>query len=194
MDRQQASFAALYAGGLLFGSLGMLFLYRNRTPKPAQKSPMIDPISALNNDEQMLMSPNTHRDVDHLLKLLLDIAEEQASKEGFIHRGITCNHCQTSPLKGIRYKCANCVDFDLCEDCEAEGVHTSTHVFIKIRIPIPPLANPRSALLNVFYPGKVGENQPRNGILDDPAKLKELLKRTHCTLITLFNVLILMNS
>lgn len=40
--------------------------------------------------------------------------------------------------------------------CEAASGshHTQTHVFLKIRIPIPPLANPRSALLPPFYPGK----------------------------------------
>eukprot|EP01135_Chromosphaera_perkinsii_P004656 Nk52_evm5s293 gene=Nk52_evmTU5s293 len=89
----------------------------------------------------------------NLLNLLYTIAEDQARKEGYIHRGITCNSCSVSPIRGIRYKCANCVDHDLCESCEAQDRHNKTHVFIKIRIPIPPLANPRSALLPVFYPG-----------------------------------------
>ncbi|KNC99585.1 uncharacterized protein SPPG_04973 [Spizellomyces punctatus DAOM BR117] len=90
----------------------------------------------------------------NLLTLLYSIAEDQARKEGYVHRSITCNHCGTSPIRGYRYKCANCVDYDVCELCEAQDIHFKTHVFVKIRVPIPPLMNPRSALLGAFYPGK----------------------------------------
>ncbi|KAI8922636.1 hypothetical protein BC831DRAFT_552785 [Entophlyctis helioformis] len=89
----------------------------------------------------------------HLLQLLYSIAEDQARKEGYVHRSITCNHCSTSPVRGYRFKCANCVDFDLCELCEAMDVHIKTHVFIKIRIPLPPLANPHVVLFQPLYPG-----------------------------------------
>ncbi|KAJ3225135.1 hypothetical protein HK099_007340 [Clydaea vesicula] len=88
----------------------------------------------------------------NLLTLLYSIAEDQARKEGYIHRSITCNNCNASPIRGYRYKCANCVDFDLCESCEALDLHFKTHVSLKIKIPIPPLANPRAALLSSFYP------------------------------------------
>ncbi len=36
-----------------------------------------------------------------------------------------------NPVVGIRYKCAICPDFDLCENCEA--VTTHDHPFLKIR-------------------------------------------------------------
>ncbi|KAG2182337.1 hypothetical protein INT43_007267 [Umbelopsis isabellina] len=104
-----------------------------------------------------------------LMNLLYAIAENQTRKGG-----ITCNKCSTSPIRGLRYKCANCVDFDLCETCEAGNVHNSTHVFLKIRIPIPPLANPRSALLPAFYPGKEIES---NSL--DLSKLRDLQKKSH---------------
>jgi hypothetical protein len=58
-----------------------------------------------------------------------------------------------SPVRGWRYKCANCVDFDLCSGCESLDIHYKTHTFIKIRIPIPPQANPRSMIFQPFYPG-----------------------------------------
>ena len=89
----------------------------------------------------------------HFLSLLFNIAEDQARKEGYIHRGITCNSCQTSPICGIRYKCANCVDYDVCERCEVRDDHNKTHLFIKIRIPMPPLTNPRAPCLKPLYPG-----------------------------------------
>jgi len=42
---------------------------------------------------------------------------------------------------GIRYKCSNCPDYDLCESCESvnleKSLHDPTHVFLKIYRPIP---------------------------------------------------------
>ncbi|KAJ3208891.1 hypothetical protein HDU67_006493 [Dinochytrium kinnereticum] len=93
----------------------------------------------------------------NLLNLLYSIAEDQARKDGYVHRSITCNHCGVSPVRGFRFKCAHCVDFDLCETCEAADVHPRTHVVLKIRIPIPPHANPRRSLVPLFYPGKAIE-------------------------------------
>ncbi|KAI8641756.1 hypothetical protein BD408DRAFT_201310 [Parasitella parasitica] len=79
-----------------------------------------------------------------------------------------------SPIRGVRYKCANCVDFDLCEMCEGTNSHVNTHVFLKIRIPIPPLANPRSALLPAFYPGKYHNKPPISA-----EKYRELQHTSH---------------
>lgn len=42
---------------------------------------------------------------------------------------------EPASIKGIRYKCACCPDLDLCEDCEAKGVHTG-HPMLKIRDPL----------------------------------------------------------
>ena len=47
--------------------------------------------------------------------LLYYIAQETAKNEGYIHRGITCNSCSAENIRGIRYHCANCADYDLCE-------------------------------------------------------------------------------
>ena len=88
-----------------------------------------------------------------LLNLLYHIAEDQARREGYVHRGVTCNSCGAMPIRGIRYRCANCNDFDLCETCETLQVHPKTHLFYKVRVPAPFLANPRHAQ-PVWYPGK----------------------------------------
>lgn len=109
-----------------------------------------------------------------LMNLLYAIAEDQAVKEGHIHRGITCNHCRIVPIRGLRYKCANCQDYDLCEGCEALEVHIKSHVFMKIRIPIPPLANSRNKKLPSFYPGI-----PQGNTSTPDHLLQELLQKTH---------------
>ena len=88
-----------------------------------------------------------------LLNLLYHIAEDQARRDGYVHRHVTCNSCNTMPIRGIRYRCANCVDFDLCEQCEAMQVHPKTHLFYKVRIPASFLGNPRQAQ-PLWYPGR----------------------------------------
>lgn len=96
---------------------------------------------------------NVSKKGQSLLGLIYTIAEEQAKKEGYVHRGVTCNGCNTIPIRGIRYRCANCVDYDICEQCEALQMHPRTHLFYKVRIPAPFLGNPRQPQ-PVWYPGK----------------------------------------
>ncbi|KNC71941.1 hypothetical protein SARC_15513, partial [Sphaeroforma arctica JP610] len=59
-----------------------------------------------------------NKESQNLLNLLYTIAEDQARQEGYVHRGLTCNSCHVGVIRGVRYKCANCADFDLCELCE----------------------------------------------------------------------------
>jgi len=51
-----------------------------------------------------------------------------------IHRGITCDGCQQSPITGVRFKCRTCPDFDLCETCEAKNVHPVDHPMVKFKV------------------------------------------------------------
>ncbi|KAI9888021.1 MAG: hypothetical protein M1823_000142 [Watsoniomyces obsoletus] len=94
-----------------------------------------------------------NRSGQRLLNLLYHIAEDQSRRDGYIHRGVTCNSCNTMPIRGVRYRCANCFDFDLCEICEGMSVHPRSHLFYKIRVPAPFLANPKH-VQPVWYPGK----------------------------------------
>ena len=45
--------------------------------------------------------------------------------------------CGCSPIKGTRYKCKICEDYDLCEKCHKNNNHK--HKFAEIKIPIPNL-------------------------------------------------------
>ncbi|KAI5803857.1 hypothetical protein EDC01DRAFT_611613, partial [Geopyxis carbonaria] len=106
-------------------------------------------------ESEFSFTPETKESIENqnLLTLLYSIAQDQAQRESYVHRGVTCNNCQIVPIRGIRYRCANCLDFDLCEVCEQDSSHPKTHLFYKIRIPAPFIGNPRHAQVPC-YPGK----------------------------------------
>ena len=39
------------------------------------------------------------------------------------HPHHTCDGCQVHPIVGARYKCLECPDYDLCEDCQSKNIH-----------------------------------------------------------------------
>jgi len=66
-----------------------------------------------------------------------------------------CDGCGVR-ITGVRYKCAMCEDYDLCEACEAkEGVHDASHLFLKI---------PKAQFINDFQP--LGEKMAAISELD----------------------------
>jgi hypothetical protein len=52
-----------------------------------------------------------------------------------IHHEVKCQKCFTEPIVGYRFKCSECNDYNLCQDCEEQnsikGDHP--HYFLKIR-------------------------------------------------------------
>ena len=78
-----------------------------------------------------------------LFKSLLNVHEKKPTKEiinnendEIIHIGFICEFCKISPIIGIRYKCENCSNFNLCEICykklnsTKEYSHIDNHKFI----------------------------------------------------------------
>eukprot|EP00736_Rhodelphis_marinus_P011361 Rmarinus@m.18550 len=74
------------------------------------------------------------------------------------HDGIACDGCDNFPIMGPRFKCLTCFDFDYCSSCDeccdvthglkeseddtdprrlGHSSHDATHIFIKVRIPLP---------------------------------------------------------
>ena len=76
---------------------------------------------------------------DGVLRLNIYSVSMFSSKDGeketqpVLHPGVFCDGCEGS-IKGKRYKCMTCPDFDLCESCEGKGMHPE-HQFICIRVP-----------------------------------------------------------
>ena len=87
----------------------------------------------------------------NIVQLLFRVSEEATRKNAYVHRGCECNSCGVVPIRGIRYRCANCADYDLCESCESQGLHYKTHIFYKIKVPAPSFG-PRQ-MQPVWYTG-----------------------------------------
>ena len=57
-------------------------------------------------------------------------------KECHIH--IFCNHCHRGNFFGFRYMCAECNNYNLCEECYSNEIytHNKEHTFIRIKKPL----------------------------------------------------------
>ena len=95
--------------------------------------------------------PPSQRNGQNIVQLLFRVSEDATRRNAYVHRGRLCNSCGMVPIRGIRYRCSNCADFDLCEACEAQGLHTKTHIFYKVRVPTSSFANQQ--MQPVWYPG-----------------------------------------
>lgn len=111
----------------------------------------LEPVVSPSDDSYDSVPWAAPRNGQNMVSLLFSISEDATRRNSYVHRGTLCNGCGAVPIRGIRYRCANCADYDLCETCEAQGQHYRTHVFYKIKVPITNYA-PRH-LQTPFYPG-----------------------------------------
>ena len=87
------------------------------------------------------LEDNIVQDIYKSIKTQMNLKEEinkniELVQNELIHDDIKCNQCNEENIKGIRYKCLQCQNFNLCSKCEANNEHDSTHIFIKIRKPL----------------------------------------------------------
>ena len=61
-------------------------------------------------------------------------ANSSGDEEPILHYGVVCDGCNGSVI-GMRYKCKQCPDFDLCSACKAKSMH-SEHEFTEISKPL----------------------------------------------------------
>ena len=55
----------------------------------------------------------------------------------------------------------NCVDYDLCHKCEAKTAHNPTHVFLKVKTPLPAhAASSQPELIKNVYTNQASPGGP----------------------------------
>ena len=105
--------------------------------KPPQQFPFF--MDTLNNIRKIMNMNN-----DELTELLKKQYEnfknflgQQQIEE--IHYQYICDGCEMAPIKGIRYHCEQCPDYDLCEKCYSSDIKTKHgHKFQAIKKSVVP--------------------------------------------------------
>jgi len=69
--------------------------------------------------------------MEKVVPLIKAAAERHATCDQGVHPGVVCDGCEATPIVGRRYKCQQCLDYDLCEKChERRGdIHHADHSF-----------------------------------------------------------------
>ncbi|CAG0888364.1 unnamed protein product [Darwinula stevensoni] len=90
---------------------------------------------------------NVLRVADSMSRLSHDVV-------GDVHTNVQCASCH-GPVRGSRYKCLQCRDFDLCATCEASGTKHSHHLLIRLpsRMPVVPLTPDLDGIISEKHPG-----------------------------------------
>ena len=85
---------------------------------------------------EKISNNNSFKDNDVILfkefKKEQEEQKEQKEKKEPIHFNILCDGCKMNPIRGNRYKCIGCPDFDFCENCYQKNKDSHGHEFKKI--------------------------------------------------------------
>lgn len=64
-----------------------------------------------------------------------DLRIIDSAPTGIKHEGTMCDMCRQQPIFGIRWKCAECSNYDLCSVCYHGDKHQLRHRFFRIALP-----------------------------------------------------------
>ena len=80
---------------------------------------------------------NKYKSIFAEQQLKIENQKQNEKKKSIIHKGYICNQCNQNPIIGIRYKCNDCSNYNLCEECEEKNsttyFHDINHTFSKLR-------------------------------------------------------------
>ena len=103
-----------------------------------QKGSSIDSLLSKGNIDAIIEKANKRiielKNEKHIIKNEENKLKTKNKEIPIIHEGINCNECKNI-VKGIRYKCCICLDYNLCEKCESKLGYDHHHPFLKIRKP-----------------------------------------------------------
>ena len=84
----------------------------------------------LNNLKENLKSMLNEEQLQKLAQIY-EAKNENEKNEKITHNNIICNNCYSQNIQGLRFVCAECENFNLCENCEKNNVHFPNHVLIQ---------------------------------------------------------------
>ena len=61
------------------------------------------------------------------LKQEIKLFKNSTHENEIVHINIKCNQCFVQPIKGNRYECRDCGDYNLCQHCFEKNTETGTH-------------------------------------------------------------------
>uniref|UniRef100_UPI00358E1CC6 E3 ubiquitin-protein ligase MIB1-like n=1 Tax=Myxine glutinosa TaxID=7769 RepID=UPI00358E1CC6 len=64
-----------------------------------------------------------------------DLRIVDSAPTGIKHEGTMCDTCRAQPIIGVRWKCAECTNYDLCTACYHGDKHQLRHRFYRIATP-----------------------------------------------------------
>ena len=88
-----------------------------------------------------------------------DLRILDSAPTGIKHDGTMCDTCRQQPIFGIRWKCAECVNYDLCSICYHGDKHHLRHRFYRIAVPggerslLEPRRKSKKVAVRGIFPG-----------------------------------------
>lgn len=64
-----------------------------------------------------------------------DLRVFDTAPSGVCHPNITCDICGENGIHGLRWKCCDCHDFDMCSPCYMADKHDLKHAFVRVDTP-----------------------------------------------------------
>ncbi|VDI03290.1 E3 ubiquitin-protein ligase mind-bomb [Mytilus galloprovincialis] len=81
-----------------------------------------------------------------------DLRVFDTAPSGVCHTNVTCDICGEKEIHGLRWKCCDCHDFDMCSPCYMADKHDLKHAFVRVD-------TPNSTAFNVPTRSKSGSNK-----------------------------------
>ncbi len=88
-----------------------------------------------------------------------------AAAAGAVHDGISCDGCGALPLRGVRYRCAFCPNYDLCAPCLEAAEATPRSLFGAPPLPQSPAAHAALGHLFLRVPTAAAFSTPDSWLL-----------------------------
>ncbi|CAN6600454.1 hypothetical protein TRVA0_001S08878 [Trichomonascus vanleenenianus] len=104
--------------------------------------------------------PPYSEEAHKLYRILQRLGTDALLDRNSVHHNVSCTYCARSfkEILGVRYTCVQCGNVDLCEACERENMHPTSHPLYKIPYYFPTQLSPAN-LTRTVLPWQSKENQ-----------------------------------